>query len=128
MALGADVKFGLSARPHPVEIVCPHELQCPLTQGIFLDPVIASDGQVRLSVLLFGSLRTHPAYSILTLPSFPLPPTHHTPQQVYERQAILSYIHTQQHGTHLGYQPGPFRSPVGRGATAICPEVEPFWP
>lgn len=59
--LGADVKFGLPALPHPVEIVCPHELQCPLTQGIFLDPVIASNGQVRLSVLLFGSLRTHPA-------------------------------------------------------------------
>lgn len=63
--LGADVKYGLSALPHPIEITCPHELQCPLTQGILLDPVIASDGQVRLSILFFCGLHS-PACSILT--------------------------------------------------------------
>ena len=43
---------------------------------------------------------------------------------MYERQAIKRFIHEKQHGMHFGYRPGPFDSPVGRGAGTIRPEVE----
>ena len=44
--------------------------------------------------------------------------------QIYERAAILRYIKEQQHGTFRGYRPGPFDSPVGRGARTIHADVE----
>jgi len=75
--LEADVKFGLPALPHPVEILCPHELQCPFTQGILLDPVMASDGQARdLSPQKVISC-LHAPFS-LSPTSFPSPQTHYT--------------------------------------------------
>lgn len=41
-----DGEGRLPAFIDPVEVEAPHELRCPLTTGIMLDPVIASDGEV----------------------------------------------------------------------------------